>query len=84
MRRKVEIDEIEKRLCEILPGVSDRGTTGSGLKARNDVAILAALAKYACDLRKVLDEVSKEGSDWRENTRLLNRVINVLSWGNGL
>ena len=84
----MEIDEIEARISSVLPrresGVSFLGKACSFETIRNDLAVLATLAKHACDLRKVLDEVSKESSDWRENTRLLNRVINVLSWGNGL
>ncbi len=88
MRKKVEIDEIEDRICAVLSGnlveLTNTSSSHSNSHARNDVAVLAVLAKHACDLRSVLDEVSKESADWRENTRLLNRVINVLSWGDGL
>jgi len=88
MRKKVEIDEIEERIRNALSKEESWADLSGGPRSyesiTNNIAILATLAKHACDLRKVLDEVSKEDSDWRENTRLLNRVINVLSWGNGL
>ena len=89
MRKRVEISEIESRICQALPRItSGVGPTKSPRYCRpeviNDVAILAALAKYACDLRKVLEQVSKECTDWMEDDRLRERVINVLAWADGL
>ncbi len=84
----MEIDEMEDRICGALPSQSCDYTSTcqqyDPLETRNDVAVLAALAKYACSLRTVLDEVSKGCTDWMDDDKLRGRVINVLSWGDGL
>ena len=84
----MEIDKIEDRICAVLPiQGDDHGGTDpqyDHLKTVNDVMVLAALAKYACSLRTVLDEVSKGCTDWMDDDKLRGRVINVLSWGDGL
>ena len=89
MRKKMEIDKIETRIMGALPRItSGIGPTKLPRYCRpeviNDVMVLAALAKYACSLRTVLDEVSKGCTDWMDDDKLRGRVINVLSWGDGL